>query len=102
VFLLGSWPFLAWRKVSRQPPQSSPSQPSDQKQDNNKKKINEKQVLKELATPYKKWLNEDVVFIITDTERKAFLALQTNEEREQFIEQFWQRRNPDPDSVDNR
>src|SRR5437870_4510170 len=102
VFLLGSWaiPGLAQGQPAN-PPQSSPSQPSDQKQDNNKKKINEKQVLKELATPYKKWLNEDVVFIITDTERKAFLALQTNEERENFIEEFWQRRNPDPDSVDN-
>jgi len=81
--------------------QASPSQQSDQKQDNAKKKNNEKQVLKELATPYKKWLSEDVTFIITETERRAFLALQTNEEREQFIEEFRQRRNPDPDSVDN-
>lgn len=86
--------------------QASPSEKSDQKQDSQKqdstkKKINERQVLKELATPYKKWLNEDVVYIITDTERKAFLGLQTNEEREQFIEEFWQRRNPDPDSTDN-
>jgi GWxTD domain-containing protein len=77
------------------------SQQSDQKQDPNKKKQTDKQVLKELATPYKKWLSEDVIYIITDSERKAFLQLQTNEEREQFIEEFWQRRNPDPDSVDN-
>src|SRR5579883_1009252 len=70
-------------------------------QDNGKNKVNEKQLLKELATPYKKWLSEDVVYIITDAERKAFLQLQTNEERENFIEEFWQRRNPDPDSVDN-
>ena len=83
------------------PQKASPSQQSDQRQDNNKRKANEKQVLKELATPYKKWLSEDVVYIITDAERKAFLELQTNEEREQFIEEFWQRRNPDPDSVDN-
>src|SRR5579862_6300861 len=81
--------------------QPSSGQPSDQKQDNSKKKPNDKQVLKDLATPYKKWLSEDVSYIITDAERKAFLQLQTNEEREQFIEQFWQRRNPDPDSVDN-
>jgi GWxTD domain-containing protein len=78
-----------------------PSQQADQKQDTNKKKQSDKQVLKELATPYKKWLSEDVIYIITDSERKAFLQLQTNEEREQFIEEFWQRRNPDPDSVDN-
>ena len=56
----------------------------------------EAQLHKELDTPYKKWLDEDVVYIITPEERSAFLHLQTNEEREQFIEQFWLRRNPDP------
>ncbi len=86
-------------KQANQPP--SAGQNSDKKQDTSKTKVNERQVLKELATPYKKWLNEDVAYIITDAERRAFLGLQTNEEREQFIEQFWQRRNPDPDSVDN-
>jgi GWxTD domain-containing protein len=83
------------------PAVSASAQQSEQKQDTTKRKPSEKQVLKELATPYKKWLSEDVVYIITDAERKAFLELQTNEEREQFIEEFWQRRNPDPDSVDN-
>jgi GWxTD domain-containing protein len=101
LFLLGCWAIAAVVQGQSSQPQSSPSQQSDQKQDNSKKKTNEKQVLKELATPYKKWLSEDVVYIITDTERRAFLQLQTNEEREQFIEEFWQRRNPDPDSVDN-
>jgi GWxTD domain-containing protein len=102
LILLGSWaiPALAQGQSTNQSQPPSGQQP-DQKQDNAKKKINEKQVLKELATPYKKWLNEDVVYIITDTERRAFLQLQTNEERENFIEEFWQRRNPDPDSVDN-
>ena len=90
------------RAQSQQPDQPQPAQQSDKKQDTGKaKKPSEKQVLKELATPYKKWLSEDVSYIITDSERKAFLQLQTNEERENFIEQFWQRRNPDPDSVDN-
>jgi GWxTD domain-containing protein len=56
---------------------------------------------KELDTPYKKWLDEDVTYIITPEERSAFLRLQTNEEREQFIEQFWLRRNPDPESPEN-
>jgi GWxTD domain-containing protein len=89
--------------AQNQPPgQPQPAQQSDKKQDTSKaKKPSEKQVLKELATPYKKWLSEDVAYIITDSERKAFLGLETNEERENFIEQFWQRRNPDPDSVDN-
>jgi len=41
-----------------------------------------------------KWLNEDVVYIIADRERRAFLALRTDAERERFIEQFWLRRDP--------
>src|SRR5579863_4597710 len=100
--LLGALPPIS-AQAQEQPAtqQQAPSSQSDQKQDANKKKQSDKQVLKELATPYKKWLSEDVVYIITDAERKAFLQLQTNEEREQFIEEFWQRRNPDPDSVDN-
>jgi GWxTD domain-containing protein len=56
---------------------------------------------RELDNVYKKWLDEDVTYIITPEERSAFLRLQTNEEREQFIEQFWLRRNPDPDSPEN-
>ena len=56
---------------------------------------------KELETPWKKWLNEDVTYIITDEERKAFKQLNTDEEREQFVEQFWLRRDPTPDTVEN-
>ena len=109
-FILGSALFLLAsaagpaRAQNQQADQPQPSQQSDKKQDNSKAKNNkasERQILKELATPYKKWLSEDVAYIITDGERRAFLQLQTNEERENFIEQFWQRRNPDPDSVDN-
>jgi GWxTD domain-containing protein len=65
------------------------------------KKKREARLRKELETPYKKWLNEDVVYIITDEERQAWKRLQTDEEREQFIEQFWLRRDPTPDSVEN-
>jgi GWxTD domain-containing protein len=64
------------------------------------RKRNEK-LRKELETPYKKWLDEDVAYIITDEERAAFKRLQTDEEREQFIEQFWLRRDPTPDTVEN-
>jgi GWxTD domain-containing protein len=60
-----------------------------------------KKTLKELDTPYKQWLNEDVVYIISPEERTAFLQLETNEEREQFIEQFWLRRSSNPDLPDN-
>jgi GWxTD domain-containing protein len=60
-----------------------------------------KKTLKELDTPYKQWLNEDVVYIISPEERTSFLQLETNEEREQFIEQFWLRRSSNPDLPDN-
>src|SRR6202043_3162139 len=82
--------------------------PADQQQDTGKKKDkgpdkakNLKKLQKELDTPYKKWLQEEVPYIISDEERAAFLQLQTNEEREQFIEAFWQRRDPTPDTVEN-
>src|SRR5207248_10513347 len=65
------------------------------------KKRKEEKLRKELETPYRKWLNEDVGYIITDEERAAFKRLQTDEEREQFIEQFWLRRDPSPDTVEN-
>lgn len=47
---------------------------------------------------YERWMDEDVRWIITDEERKTFKALKTDEEREQFIEGFWLRRDPDPDT----
>src|SRR5579872_6928565 len=65
------------------------------------KKKKEAQLRKELETPYKKWLNEDVAYIITDEERTAFKRLNTDEERDSFIEQFWLRRDPTPDTVEN-
>jgi GWxTD domain-containing protein len=60
-----------------------------------------KSVYKELGEAYKHWLNEDVNYIIAPEERSAFLQLATNEEREQFIEQFWLRRSSNPDLPDN-
>ena len=71
------------------------------KKSSKEKQKSEKELFKEIQPQYKKWLNEDVVYIIAPEERRTFLRLQTNEEREQFIEAFWQRRNPDPDSLDN-
>ncbi len=50
---------------------------------------------------FKKWINEDVSIIITDAEKTAFNKLQTNEERENFIEIFWRRRDPNPDTEEN-
>jgi len=60
-----------------------------------------KKTLKELDGPYKTWLNEDVVYIISPDERTSFLQLGSNEEREQFIEAFWLRRSSNPDLPDN-
>lgn len=61
----------------------------------------QKELEKELAGPWKKWLNEDVVYIITDEEKQAFKRLKTDEERQQFVEQFWLRRDPTPDTEEN-
>ncbi|MFY9572397.1 MAG: GWxTD domain-containing protein, partial [Blastocatellia bacterium] len=62
---------------------------------------NERKKKEELKSVYKNWLDQDVSYIITDEERKAFKALKTDEERDQFIEQFWLRRDPDPDTPEN-
>ncbi len=64
-------------------------------------KKKQKALEKELAGPWKKWLNEDVVYIITDEEKQAFKRLKTDEERQQFVEQFWLRRDPTPDTEEN-
>jgi GWxTD domain-containing protein len=56
---------------------------------------------KELESPYRKWFNEDVTYIITDDERSAFKRLSTDGEREKFIEQFWLRRDPTPGTAEN-
>jgi GWxTD domain-containing protein len=65
------------------------------------KKRNEKALKQELRGPYKKWLSEDVAWIISDEERQAFRQLSNDEERDQFIEAFWQRRDPTPDTEEN-
>lgn len=58
-------------------------------------------IQKEMESPYKRWLKEEVPYIITGGERQTFNSLTTDEEREQFIEQFWERRNPSPGSPEN-
>jgi GWxTD domain-containing protein len=74
---------------------------ADAKKAKKEREKKDKDLYNELDSAYKKWLNEDVPYIISSEERSSFLHLQTNEEREQFIEAFWQRRNPDPDSPEN-
>ena len=92
------------------PNAGAPSQTpaADQSADPLKRPLNEKEKQKsskalkqELSSTYKKWLNQDVVYIITPEEKSAFKQLSNDEERDQFIEQFWLRRDPTPDTPEN-
>jgi GWxTD domain-containing protein len=67
-----------------------------------KEKERAKSLRDETSDKYlKKWLDQDVSYIITDEERAAFKRLTTDDERYQFIEQFWLRRDPSPDTLEN-
>lgn len=55
----------------------------------------------EVKKVYKEWPDKDVGYIISDEERKAYKKLATDDEREQFIGEFWRRRDPDPDTDEN-
>jgi GWxTD domain-containing protein len=82
----------------KQAPEQDPlKRPLTEKQ----KKANAKALKQELGKTYKKWLDEDVRWIITDEERAAFKELSNDEERDQFIEAFWARRDPTPDTPEN-
>jgi GWxTD domain-containing protein len=61
----------------------------------------QREMKQEISGAYKTWLTQDVAWIISDQETKAFKSLSNDEERDAFIEQFWLRRNPNPDSPDN-
>jgi GWxTD domain-containing protein len=90
------------------PDSGAASKPADNQADplkrpltEKQKKANAKALKQELGSTYKKWLNEDVRWIITPEELSAFKQLSNDEERDQFIEQFWLRRDPTPDTVEN-
>ena len=78
-----------------------PNSPLNRKRSDKEQFKQQKELRQELKGPYKKWVNQDVRWIITDQELKAFKSLSNDEERDAFIEQFWQRRNPDPESPEN-
>lgn len=85
VFFATAWAsYAAW--------QSEPSKPS----------ASQAQTGSTSISSYSKWLNEDVVYIIDDAERAAFQKLTRDQERDHFIEQFWERRNPAPGSSPNK
>ena len=56
---------------------------------------------KDLPPTYRKWLEEEVVYIITPKEKEVFLQLETDREREIFIDAFWKQRDPDPLTPEN-
>jgi GWxTD domain-containing protein len=96
--------FLALPLSAQQAQDPSAPSPTDVPQNQKltkEQKQKMKKTLKELDGPYKTWLNEDVVYIISPDERTSFLQLGSNEEREQFIEAFWLRRSSNPDLPDN-
>jgi GWxTD domain-containing protein len=86
---------------AEQPPSDQATDPLKRPIDAKKKKQQMKDYSKEIKGSYKKWLDEDVVWIITDEERAAFKQLSNDEERDNFIEAFWQRRDPTPDTEEN-
>lgn len=91
----------AEKGAAAQTPSPDAADPMKRPQDEKLRKKNAKALKQELSKPYKKWLDEDVVYIITDEERAAFKQLSNDEERDNFIEAFWQRRDPTPDTEEN-
>ena len=65
------------------------------------RKQQQREFNKEVSKVYKKWLDEDVRWIISDEEKSAFKQLSNDEERDAFIENFWLRRDPSPDTQEN-
>jgi len=87
--------------VTKTPPVAEKPDPLKRRLSDREERDRLKATKIELKGQYKKWLDEDVRWIITDQEAKTFKSLSNDEERDAFIEQFWQRRNPNPDSNDN-
>lgn len=84
--------FLTFTTFSTVAQRVSPSHPPDQKP---------RKVKSETKKAFQNWIKEDVALIITPAEREAFEKLKTDEEREQFIQIFWDQRDPDPDTAEN-
>lgn len=87
--------------VTKAPVQEEHPDPLKRRLSDKEKIKQHKDLQGELKGSYKTWLDQDVRWIITDQEMQAFKALSNDEERDQFIENFWLRRNPNPDSPDN-
>src|SRR5271157_3193986 len=107
AIICGLIPISSHRLVAQSPADSNAQtrgqEPDPLKRERtDKEKIEtQKAVKQELKGAYKTWLEQDVSYIISDEERRAFKNLSNDEEREAFIENFWLRRNPNPDSPEN-
>ena len=95
--LLFSGASFAEKKKADNGPRETVAKPLTDKE----RRKREDKLRKELETPYRKWLTEDVGYIITDEERTAFKRMTTDDERQNFIEGFWLRRDPTPDTAEN-
>jgi GWxTD domain-containing protein len=87
--------------VTQAPPTEEKPDPLKRRLTDKEKIQQQKAIRGELHGIYKKWVDEDVHWIITDQELQAFKGLSNDEERDTFIENFWRRRNPNPDSPEN-
>ena len=104
VILVGSGCFAVQAQEKDSKSGGSAQAQPDGKQDPLKrprKKDDQDATKEKLGGVYKKWLDEDVRWIITDEELSAFKKLSNNAERDVFIEGFWQRRDPTPDTAEN-
>ncbi len=106
VFLSLLIPGVALAQEAAQPASPAPGQPQEvdplkRPVPEKVKKEQQKALKGELEKTYKKWIDEDVRWIISEEELAAFKQLSNNEERDQFIEQFWLRRDPTPDTIEN-
>ena len=95
-------PSAAPAGAQAQPSSQDPDFDPRKRQRSDKEQFKAQRDMKEeIKGAYKTWLTQDVVWIITDEEARSFKSLSNDEERDAFIEQFWLRRNPNPDSADN-
>src|SRR5262245_47239106 len=97
-FLTSSLSVVAQKKNEKQ--EDGKKQQEAKKKEDTKEKAKSRQ-LEDASRALRKWIDEDVSYIITNEERATFKKLSTDEERESFIESFWLRRDPTPDTIDN-
>src|SRR5215471_7003906 len=100
-FVTSSLPIIAQKKNDSNK-EDAKKQDTKKKEDaKSKEEAKRSRELENASRALKRWIDEDVAYIITNEERAAWKGLKTDEEREQFIESFWLRRDYTPDTIDN-